>query len=122
MPNESISVADALAHVRSDREWTGNESEIVFSAATLMNHCDKESRITISDMLRLLDIPGTVAEFGARCLFVRTGRNNVGWTTKFGPDGFIVDKQNWIDWLNENGFDQTAPNKSAMDKPDPASS
>ena len=122
MPSESVSVEDALAYVRSERKWIGNEFEIVFSAATLMNHCEEDGRITLSDMLRLLDVRGAVAEFGARCLFVRTGRNNVGWTTKFGPDGFIVDKQNWVDWLNQTGFEQRAPNKTAMDKPDPASS
>ena len=99
---EPLSVDDALSHVRSNTQWIGNESEIVMAAATLMNCCENDDRIKIGDMLALLDFPGAVREFGARCLFVRTGRNNVGWTTKFGPEGFIVEKSNWIEWLRAN--------------------
>ena len=96
----SMTVETALEFVRRDG-WRGNEGDIVFAAATLMEHCESDERIKISDMLRCLDFPGVVAEFGARCLYVRTGRDGLGWTPAGGKK-FLTEKRNWIDYLAEN--------------------
>lgn len=102
MANNPISLDEALEYIRRDG-WVGRESEICFGAATLMEHCEDE-RVTIADMLRCLDIPGVVAEFGARCLYVRTGRDSLGWDTAIGRE-FITSREDWEGYLTSNGFD-----------------
>lgn len=102
MANNPISLDEALEYIRRDG-WVGREADICFGAATLMHHCEDE-RVTIGDMLRCLDIPGAVAEFGARCLYVRTGRDSLGWDTAIDRD-FITSRENWERYLTSNGID-----------------
>lgn len=103
MTNDVMQLGEALGFVRQDG-WTGREGNICFAAATLMDHCENEE-VTIGDMLRCLNIAGVVAEFGARCLYVRTGRDNLGWTPALGGIEFITSKENWIEYLDGNGID-----------------
>jgi len=54
-------------------------------------------------MLRCLDYGGTIAEMGARCLYVRTGRDGLGWTSASGwPLPFVVDRADWERYLRED--------------------
>lgn len=97
MASNPIPLKEALVYVRRDG-WIGREFEICFSAATLMHHCEDE-QVTIGDMLRCLGIPGVVSEFGARCLYVRTGRDSLGWETAIGRE-FVTSRENWEEYLD----------------------
>ena len=94
----NLSVPEALRLIR-DPELTHGGMKM-FAAATLMHHCEHDMRITFDDMLRCLDYGGTMAEFGARCLYVRTGRDGVGWTP--GILSFVVDRADWERYLREH--------------------
>jgi hypothetical protein len=78
-------------------------SRKVMAAATLMEYCEHDLKITFDDMLRCLDYGGTIAEMGARCLYVRTGRDGLGWTSASGwPLPFVVDRADWERYLREH--------------------
>lgn len=73
------------------------------AAATLMEHCEHDLSITFDDMLRCLDYRGSIATMGARCLYVRTGRDGLGWTSASGwPLPFVVDRADWERYLREH--------------------
>jgi hypothetical protein len=78
-------------------------SRKVMAAAILMEDCERDTQITFADMLRCLDYGGTIAEMGARCLYVRTGRDSLGWSHA-GSNGlpFIVDRADWEAYLHEH--------------------
>jgi hypothetical protein len=102
-PKTPLSVAEALAVIR---QWNGSHMALMYAASVIMEQCEHNESITISDMLRLLDFPDSVpGEMGARALYVRTGRDNLGWQSA-GANGlpFITDKENWIAYLTEHGF------------------
>ncbi len=64
----------------------------VFAAATLMEACERrDMEVTFADMLRCLDYGGTIAEMGWRCLYVRTGRENMP-----------IDRAVWESYLREH--------------------
>ena len=94
----NLSVPEALRLIR-DPELTHGRLKM-FAACTLMNHCERDLQITFDDMLRCLDYGGTIAEMGARCLYVRTGRDGLGWT----PAGlsFVVDRADWEQYLRQH--------------------
>ena len=75
----------------------------VLAAHSLMQACEHDADVTFEDMLRCLDYGGTIAEIGARCLYVRTGRDNLRWRYA-GDNGlpFIVDRSNWEAYLREH--------------------
>lgn len=83
----------------------GHSSDRVFAANTLMEACDDPELVDFPEMLRCLEFGGVIAEFGARCLYVRTGRDGLGWNHA-GSDGrpFIVDRANWLAYLSEHQF------------------
>jgi hypothetical protein len=70
------------------------------AANFLMESCEREQEITTDDLLRCLDYGGVVAEMGARGLYVRTGRDELGWRGA-GANGlpFIVDRADWEAYL-----------------------
>ena len=75
----------------------------VFAAAVLMEACEHDPQITFRDMLRCLDYGGVIAEMGARCLYVRTGRDNLRWRSAYENGlAFIVDRSNWEAYLREH--------------------
>lgn len=55
------------------------------------------------ELLRLLDHGGVIAEFSARCLYLRTGRDDLGWKSA-GSNGkdFIIDRADWENHLQNN--------------------
>jgi hypothetical protein len=73
------------------------------AAAILMEECERDPQITFGDMLRCLDYGGTIAEMGARCLYVRTGRDGLGWGHA-GSNGlpFVVERHDWESYLHEH--------------------
>ena len=93
----NLSVPEALRLIR-DPELTHGGLKM-FAAATLMDYCEDDLQITLDDMLRCLDYGGTIAEFGARCLYVRTGRDGLGWEP---GDPFVVDRADWERYLREH--------------------
>jgi hypothetical protein len=80
----------------------------VIAAHTLMEACERDPEVTFEDMLRCLDYRGTIATVGARCLYVRTGRDGHGWTPG-APDGkmYVTDRTDWESYLHEH-FPQSA--------------
>ena len=80
-----------------------HDRDKTFAAATLMKSCESDSRVTFDDMLRCLDYGGTIAEMGARCLYVRTGRDGLGWAHA-GSNGlpFVIDRADWERYLREH--------------------
>ena len=73
------------------------------AAAVLMEECEHDPQVTFADMLRCLDYGGTIAEMGARCLYVRTGRDGLGWEHA-GANGlpFVVNRRDWELYLHEH--------------------
>jgi hypothetical protein len=85
-----------------DPEITHNARKVM-AAGTFMEYCEHDLRITVDDMLRCLDYGGTIATIGARCLYVRTGRDGLGWTSASGwPLPFVVDRADWERYLREH--------------------
>jgi hypothetical protein len=101
MANPLLPIVEAQRLIH-DPEIT-HDRDKGFAAATLMECCESDSRVTFDDMLRCLDYGGTIAEMGARCLYVRTGRDGLGWAPS-GSNGlpFIVDRANWERYLREH--------------------
>jgi hypothetical protein len=84
----TVGEAQRMIH---DPEIT-HSGEKVFAAATLMEACEHhDSEVTFADMLRCLDYGGTIAEMGWRCLYVRTGRENMP-----------IDRTVWETYLREH--------------------
>ena len=91
-----------------DPELTHN-SRKVMAAGTLMEYCEHDQQITVADMLRCLDYGGAIATMGARCLYVRTGRDGLGWASASGwPLEFVVDRADWERYLREHHAPNTA--------------
>lgn len=101
MSSLPYSVAESRRIIH-DPELT-HSAEKCFAAATLMESCERDMQISFADMLRCLDYGGTIAEMGARCLYVRTGRDGLGWAHA-GSNGrpFIVDRGDWETYLSAN--------------------
>ena len=80
----------------------------VIAAHTLMESCEHDPEVTFDDMLRCLDYGGTIATVGARCLYVRTGRDGHGWTPG-APEGkqYITGRVDWERYLHDD-FPQSA--------------
>lgn len=69
---------------------------------TLVEACEHDLSITIEDMLRCLDYGGVIAENGARCLYVRTGRDGLGWKSAGSNDlPYVVKRADWEAFLRE---------------------
>jgi hypothetical protein len=83
--------------------WSGTGIELVEAAATLMENCESDPSIRLEDAIACLDYPGVVAEFGARILYARTGRDGLGWQHA-GSNGlpFCVDKAEWLAYLDRH--------------------
>ena len=96
-----LSVAEAQRRIHDPEVTHGSDK--VMAAVTLMEYCEHDLQITFHDMLRCLDYGGTIAEMGARCLYIRTGRDGLGWKTG-GPSSFVVDRANWEKYLREHYF------------------
>jgi hypothetical protein len=72
------------------------------AAFSLAEVCEHDKAVKFADMLRCLDYGGVIAEAGARCLYLRTGRDRTGQT----PAGsnqmpFIIDRTDWESYLRK---------------------
>ena len=103
MPRPMLPIAVAQRLI-FDSEIT-HDRDKTLAAATLMESCESDARVTFNDMLRCLDYGGTIAEMGARCLYIRTGRDGLGWAPA-GSNGlpFVVDRDDWERYLRENAL------------------
>ena len=103
-PLPTIAEAQRIIH---DPEL-GHSMTKFMAAQALLEACEHDPKVTIKDMLRCLDYGGTIAEVGARCLYVRTGRDGHGWTPG-APEGkkYVIDRADWEAYLNEH-FPQSA--------------
>ncbi len=69
----------------------------------LVEACEDNPSVTIEDMLRCLDYGGVIAENGARCLYVRTGRDGLGWKSAGWNDlPYVVKRADWEAYLREH--------------------
>jgi hypothetical protein len=87
-----LTIAQTLGLIR-DPELT-HDRDKGMAAGTLLEYYRHDPQFTISDMLRCLDYGGYIAEVGARCLYVRTGREE--------RDLFVVDRSDWERYLREH--------------------
>ena len=96
----SISDCKATIHRVGD---SADQCDLVVAAFTLMENLENDSTINVDDGLALLDHPGVIAEVGARILYVRTGRDGLGWGMA-GENGlpFCVDKSDWLAYLGRS--------------------
>jgi hypothetical protein len=74
--------------------------ELMTAADVLMRACEDPEKVSFGDMLRCLEIPGVVSEMDARSLYVRTGRDGVGWKpATAGGLPFSTSKEDWMRYL-----------------------
>src|SRR3954451_5097881 len=101
MSTRPIDVAEAR-RIINDRRLPRSGDEGI-AAAILMEHCEHDLQITFEDMLRCLDYGGVIAEMGARCLYIRTGRDGVGSSPAWLKGvPFIVHRSDWETYLREH--------------------
>jgi hypothetical protein len=98
MSNPPFDLAEAQRMIQDPD--LSHVADKVFAAADMMENCEHDVRITLADMLRCLDYGGVIAEMGARCLYLRTGRDGLGWASA-GTNGlpFVVDRADWESYL-----------------------
>lgn len=105
MKPEPLTLEEAKKAIFSSSPGIPPTWEITVALEVLTKVCEDTAKVTIPDMLRCLDYPGIIAESGARFLYVRTGRENLGWRHA-GANGlrYSTDKQDWITYLNAQGL------------------
>lgn len=95
----SIPVAQRTIH---DPKLLHSMTKFLASSA-FVESCEDDPNITIDDMLRCLDYGGVIAENGARCLYLRTGRDGLGWKSAGSNDlPYVVNRADWESWLGEH--------------------
>jgi hypothetical protein len=84
--------------------------DVMMALEVYMGAIGDHPEVPDSELLRLLDPGGVIAEFGARCLYLRTGRDNLGWQPA-GANGlkFITDKSEWAAYLKHQEAEQVVP-------------
>jgi hypothetical protein len=96
----AMSVSEAKQNLKEGHP-PDHHTTLIISAHKLLDCCD-DPEVTIEDMLRCLNYGGTIATVGARCLYVRTGRDGLGWDV--GGNAFVVDRADWESYLREQGI------------------
>lgn len=101
MSVEFYTVAKARRILRARKKK--HTSDTVLAAHSLMEVCERDPGVTFADMLRCLDYGGTIATVGARCLYVRTGRDGLGWQPG-NPKGkpYVTNRADWERYLREH--------------------
>jgi len=101
MSEKIFTVAEAKRILHADKLVP--TARTVIAAHTLMEACEHDPEVTFEDMLCCLDYAGTIATVGARCLYVRTGRDGHGWTPG-APEGktYVIDRADWEAYLHEH--------------------
>ena len=99
----SLSIGEARTILRHGD--SAGQLALIQAANCIMEHCEDDGAVTIEDMLRCLDFPETVtSEMGARSLYVRTGRDGLGWNVPDRFEDFSTDKADWLAYLKEQGI------------------
>jgi hypothetical protein len=95
---KTIAEAKRLIH---DADLSHTAAKVI-AAHSLMEACEHDPQVTFDDMLRCLDYGGTIATVGARCLYLRTGRDGLGWGAG-GTNGlpYVTDRADWESYLHE---------------------
>jgi hypothetical protein len=74
--------------------------EVLAAADVLMRASESSEKGIVDVLLRCLEFRGVVAECGARGLYVRTGRDGVGWKPALSEGlPFSTSKEDWLDYL-----------------------
>ena len=95
----SVPEAQRVIH---DPELCHSTTKFMASYA-LVEACEDNPNVTIEDMLRCLEYGGVIAENGARCLYVRTGRDGLGWKSAGWNDlPYVVKRADWEAYLREH--------------------
>jgi len=96
------SIPDCKALIHRDGDSV-IDCDLVVAAFTLMESLETDATINVDDGLALLDYPGIIAQVGARILYVRTGRDGLGWGMA-GENGlpFCVDKSDSLAYLGRS--------------------
>ncbi len=94
-----MTVVEAKQAIKESRPLLGRGS-LVVAALKLFDACRRETgEVQIVDAFRCLSHKGVIASLGARCLYVLTGRDGIGW----GPVWpYLVDRENWKAYLEEH--------------------
>jgi len=104
----TLEEARALLAASDPKEkWT---LELIAAADRLMRACEDPEKVSLDDLLRCLDFAGVVAECGARGLYVRTGRDGVGWKPALsGGLPFSTSKEDWVSFLRAQKKEPNQP-------------
>ena len=100
--HEQMTIEEAMAILEQGK--SAGAFELIRAAGCIMEHCEDSHAVTVADMLRCLDFPGLPAEPGARALYVRTGRDGLGWNAPDSLDKVTADKEYWIAYLGTHGL------------------
>jgi hypothetical protein len=102
MANPKMTIAEARRTIH-DAESVHSPAHRVIAAHVLMEACEDEAQVSLEDMLRCLDHGGSIATVGARCLYVRTGRDDLGWRPA-GSNGlpYVMDRADWEAYLRDH--------------------
>lgn len=75
--------------------------EVVESLDLFTREINAHPEVPAEELLHLLDFGGVIAEFAARCLYLRTGRDDLHWRPA-GSDGirFTIDRADWETFLS----------------------
>lgn len=102
MSDSAISIEEAKAIIQQGE--SAEVLDLIIAAGCIMDHCEDSDAVTIADILRCLDFPGLPAEYGARALYVRTGRDGIGWKSPENINDMTADKEDWIAYLRAHGW------------------
>ena len=96
------------------KDPAASRKRLELAARILLDTCKSESKVvgesevTIAEMLHCLDFGGIIAECGARCLYIRTGRDGLGWSpAESNGLPFIVERTDWETYLHDH-YSKTA--------------
>jgi hypothetical protein len=74
--------------------------QVVEALDLFTREINSHPEVPAEELLHLLDFGGLIAEFAARCLYLRTRRDNLLWRPA-GSDGirFIIERADWEAYL-----------------------
>jgi hypothetical protein len=74
---------------------------VVEATGVLLEACRSHNSVDQHKLLLLLEYKGIIAECAARCLYVQTGRDSLGWNIpKDFLEKFDLDRKSWQEYLN----------------------
>ena len=102
-PPEIPKTVDWALREFETRTFVGDADTMVVVGTLLENYHDP--RITWKHGYRFLEFPGVIAEFGARILYIKTGRDNIDDHGSLENGAvFSTNKLEWRGYLIANGY------------------